>query len=354
VLPMEAVPEGEGRLGFTLPEPCGVVVAITPWNYPALLVMHKIGPALAAGNAVILKPASATPLTALSIVSDLVDAGVPADALQCITGSGGEIGTTLCKDPRVRKISFTGSRAVGEQIAKVAGLKRLTCELGSNTAMVVLDDADLDAAAAAAVLSGYTNAGQICIAAQRLLVSAAVRDEFVDRVRNGISQLRMGDPREATTRLGPLISVRDAERVRSWLDEARDVSETVIGGGREGAFVHPAIVLEPPTDSRVWSEELFGPAIAVRRCKSDDEAIAATNASRYGLAASVFTRDIDRALRFAREIRTGVVHVNNGPAWRTDFMPYGGYGDSGYGKEGVRYAMDEMSERKLVVVHPRP
>ena len=352
VLAMDAVPEGEGRLGFTIPEPCGIVVAITPWNYPALLVMHKVGPALAAGNAVILKPASATPLTALALVRDIVEAGLPAEALQCICGPGATVGEALCQDERVRKISFTGSRTVGAHIAKLAGLKRLTCELGSNTALIVLDDADLEAAAAAVVGSGYTNAGQICISAQRILVSRTTRNALIERVRDGISGLTMGDPREATTRIGPLISTQEAKRVALWLEEARDHAEAVFGGARDGGFVEPAVVVEPPLESRVWCEELFGPAVAVRAFDSDDEAITVTNASRYGLAASVFTRDVNRAIRFARAIRSGVVHVNNGPAWRTDYMPYGGYGDSGFGKEGIRYAMHEMSEQKLVVVHP--
>lgn len=354
VVPMDASAIGEGRLGFTLPEPCGVVVAITPFNYPALLVMHKVGPALAAGNAVILKPATATPLSALVLVRCLLEAGVPSSALQCICGPGSTIGEALCLDGRVRKISFTGSREVGARIAQVAGLKRLTCELGSNAALVVLDDADLEATVAATVRSGYANAGQVCISAQRVLVPRPARDEFVAQLSERVDALRLGDPNDPDTTLGPMISISEAGRVVDWIGEARSSGATIVrGGGRAGTLVEPTVILEPPTETRVWGDELFGPAVAVRTFEDDAEALAAANDTRYGLAVGVFTADIDRALRFARSAKSGVVHINSGPLWRTDVMPYGGVADSGFGKEGVKYAMQEMTEQKLVVVHPR-
>ncbi len=355
VLPMDAAPVGEGRLGYTRPEPTGLVAAITPFNYPAILVIHKIGPALAAGNAVILKPASATPLTSLFLVERLVDAGLPPLALQCVVGPGSAVGEAICADPRVRKISFTGSHAVGNAIARTAGVKRLTCELGSNAVVVILDDADPALAARAVGFSGYTNSGQNCVSSQRVLVTPANREEFIDRLSERVDEFRLGDPADPATTLAPLINETEAARVVEWISEAHGNGASVLrGGGREGALVEPAIVLEPATETRMWRDELFGPAVGIRTVADDNEALEMANASRYGLAASVFTRDIDRALRFAHELRSGIVHVNPplGSTWRADFMPWGGVGASGFGKEGVRYAVREMVEDKLVVVHP--
>jgi acyl-CoA reductase-like NAD-dependent aldehyde dehydrogenase len=353
VLTMDALPMGEGRLGFTFAEPCGVVVAIAPFNYPAHLAAHKVGPALAAANAVILKPASTTPLSARFMHERCLEAGFPEEAFQCIVGPGGAIGGALCADPRVRKISFTGSVEVGAAIARVAGLKRLTCELGSNCALLIFEDADLDAAAAAAVQSGFVNAGQVCTSTQRVLVPAALRDELVERIAAGIDALRPGDPAEEATTLGPVIAEREAERVVQWIAEAADAGATVLrGGSRDGQLVEPGLVLEPPTDAKLWREELFGPAIGVRTFADDEEALRGANDTRFGLSVGVFTQSLDRAMRFARGLRSGSVHINSGPLWRTAFMPYGGYGDSGFGKEGVKYAMQDMSEQKLVVIHP--
>ena len=202
--------------------------------------------------------------------------------------------------------------------------------------------------------NGFANAGQTCISAQRAR-SAVCSSDFVDRLTAGVAAPRPGDPTDPATTLGPLISASEAQRVADWISEAREDGATIAhGGGRDGCFVEPTVVVEPPADARVWREELFGPAVAVRAFTNDDEALAAANDTRYGLAVGVFTQDIDRALRFARGVRSGIVHINNGPQWRTDFMPYGGVGDSGFGKEGVKYAMAEMTEQKLVVIHPRP
>lgn len=352
VLAMDSAPAGVGRLGFTLPEPCGVVVAITPFNYPALLVCHKVGPALAAGNAVILKPAETTPLTALWLTRVLAEVGFPAGAMQCITGAGERLGPALCSSRVVRKVSFTGSVRVGNAIAATAGAKRLTCELGSNAAVVVLDDADVAAAAREIVRSGYTNAGQVCISAQRVLVTPGLHDAVVEEVLRGVDALATGDPSDATTTLGPVITPAEARRVVATIDDARRAGASVVrGGDADAGVVTPAVVLDPPVDSALWDDELFGPAVGIRAA-SVDEVLAVANQSRYGLSMAVFTQDVDRALHFAREIRSGMVHVNSGPLFRIDAMPYGGVGDSGYGKEGIRYAMDEMTETKLVVIHP--
>jgi glyceraldehyde-3-phosphate dehydrogenase (NADP+) len=355
VLPMDAAPVSSGCLGFTRPEPTGPVLAITPFNYPAILVIHKIGPALAAGNAVVLKPALATPLSARFLVEQLVAAGVPAPALQCLVGGGADLGPRLCADARLRKISFTGSHSAGQAIARAAGAKRLTCELGSNAALVVLADADLKRAASAIAVSGYTNAGQNCVSTQRVIVHRACRDELLERVAERVGELRPGDPANPATTLSPVISDAEGARIVSWLREARAAgAELLLGGEADGATVAPAVVVDPPADARVWREELFGPAVSVRSFDHDDEALALANASDFGLALSVMTRDVDRALRFAAQLRAGIVNVNSpfGATWRADFMPWGGIGASGFGKEGVRYAVRDMTEDKLVVIHP--
>ena len=355
VLALDVAPAGVGRLAYTRREPTGVVVAITPFNYPAILVIHKIAPALAAGNPVIVKPAGATPLTARFLVERLQGAGLPDDALQCLVGPGASVGSALCADDRVRKISFTGSEPVGHAIARAAGAKRLTCELGSNAALVVLDDADLDRAAGAIAFSAYTNAGQNCVSTQRVLVAQTMRDELVDRLIALVDRLRPGDPSDPETDLAPLIDEREAERVIAWIAEAADAGADVIrGGARDRALVEPGVILDPPITARVWRDELFGPAVSIRSFEHDDEALDWANATRFGLAMSVCTRDIDRALRFAHGLRAGLVHVNPevGATWRVDTMPWGGFGASGFGKEGVRDAVTDMTEEKLVVVHP--
>jgi acyl-CoA reductase-like NAD-dependent aldehyde dehydrogenase len=355
VLPMDAAPVGVGRLGYTRPRPTGVVVAISPFNYPAILVIHKVGPALAAGNAVILKPAAATPLTALFLVERLVNAGLPPLALQCVIGPGATVGQALVSDPRVRKISFTGSYAVGDAIARAAGVKRLTCELGSNAAMVVFADADLERAAGAAAFSGFTNAGQNCVSTQRILVERPVEERFLSLLADRIDAFSPGDPADPRTDLAPVIDKREAERVVGWIGEARAAGARILrGGDRDGTVVAPSLIAGPPPDARVWQDELFGPGVAVRSFDREDEALAAANDTRYGLAMSVMTRDLDRALRFADGLRSGMVNVNppHGSTWRADFMPWGGVADSGFGKEGVPHAVRDMTEDRLVVIHP--
>jgi acyl-CoA reductase-like NAD-dependent aldehyde dehydrogenase len=351
-LPVDAAPSAADKIGFTLRRPCGVVVAVTPFNYPALLVGHKLYPALAAGNAVILKPAGRTPLTALALTRLLLDAGMPANAVQCVTGSGSELGPALCADERVRKISFTGSTAVGRRIAAAAGPKRLSLELGANCPVVVLPDADLDAAAAASALGGYVNAGQVCISVQRILVDGDVYGDFLDALVPRVQAIRVGDPFADGTQLSALISEDEAVRVEATIRDAVGAGAALLTGGeRDGAVVEPAVVADVDPSSPLSREELFGPAVAVTRVDGIDEAIALANDSSYGLGAGVFTSNVTSALRFAREVECGSIQINWTPLWRADAMPYGGLKGSGFGKEGPRYAIEEMTELKTIVFH---
>jgi acyl-CoA reductase-like NAD-dependent aldehyde dehydrogenase len=355
VLPLDAAPGGAGKLGFTLRVPCGVVVGIAPFNFPLNLVCHKVGPALAAGNAIILKPASNTPLSALRLTEILLECGLPPLALQCVTGAGGDVGTALCKDERVRKITFTGSVEVGKKIVAVAGLKRVTMELGSNSPLIVLDDADLNKATDAILATGYGNAGQVCISAQRIIALPKVYDELLDRLRPKVEGLTAGDPLAASTRMGPMIRESDAARVESWVQEAvAQGAKLLVGGSRRGTLHEPTLLAEVSPDMRICRDELFGPAVGVLRAANVDDAIRLANDSRYGLSAGLFTQDIDAAMKFARQAESGNIHINWGPAWRADLMPYGGLKESGLGKEGPKYAIQEMTESKTVVLHLPP
>ena len=351
-VPVDASANGAGKLAFTLRQPCGVVVAITPFNYPAMLVVHKVGPALAAGNAVVLKPARQTPLTALFLTRALLEAGLPENAIQCITGPGSELGDVLCADPRVRKISFTGSTGVGEQITRVAGVKRLSLELGSNCPLIVLPDADLDKVAAATVTGGYVNAGQVCISVQRVLVAREVYGDFVDVLTPLVEALRTGHPLDEATALGPVISEPEAKRVEQTIRDAVGGGATLLTGGeREGAVVAPTLVGDVDPAMGISRDELFGPAVALTPVSGIDEAIRLANDSDYGLGAGLFTSNLEHALRFAREVDSGSIQINSSPLWRADLMPYGGLKGSGIGKEGPRYTVEEMTELKTVVFH---
>jgi acyl-CoA reductase-like NAD-dependent aldehyde dehydrogenase len=351
VLPFDAAPNGAGKFGFTLRGPCGVVVAITPFNFPMLLVLHKVAPALASGNAVILKPASTTPLVALELTKLLLEAGLPPLGIQCVTGDGSAIGAQLCSDRRVRKITFTGSTAVGEQIASIAGVKRLSLELGGNAPVAVLADADVERAAEQVATAGYANAGQVCISTQRVIVDQKVYADFIDALAPRVTAIQIGDPFEADTRLSAMITQGEAERVERWIGEAVDEGARIVaGGGRDGAIHSATVVADVDPSMRMFREELFGPAVGVTPAPDGREALRLANASEFGLSAGVFTRDIDVALRYAREIDSGVVYINAAPPWRADLMPYGGVKQSGVGSEGPRYAVQEMTEVKTVVI----
>ncbi|MGW1777949.1 aldehyde dehydrogenase family protein [Streptomyces sp. NPDC002143] len=346
---------GQDKLGFTLRQPCGIVVAITPFNYPALLVLHKLAPALAAGNAVILKPATSTPLTALELAECFVDAGLPEGVLSVLVGSGKVLGDALVADRRVRKISFTGSTATGEHIARVAGVKKLSLELGASCPVVVLPDADIEAAASAVAAGGYVNAGQVCISVQRVITHPAVTGDFLDALVPKVEAIRTGDPSSPDTTMGALITAAEAERVERAIAQAgADGARVLTGGERDGAVVRPAVVADVDPRSPFSQDELFGPAVAVSPADDWESAIAQANGTDYGLGAGIFTSDIAGAVRAVREIDAGSIHINWTPLWRADLMPYGGLKGSGYGKEGPRAAVGEMTEVKTVVLHGRP
>lgn len=349
---VDGAPGGQGKFGFTVRIPCGVVVAITPFNFPLNLVCHKVGPAVAGGNAVILKPASDTPLSAIKLTELFLEAGLPAEAIQCVTGSGGTVGDAICADSRVRKISFTGSRDVGAHIIKTAGLKKVTMELGSNSPLIVMPDADVATAAAATVASGYSNAGQSCISTQRVLVDSAIYGDYLDAVTPLVEAIPTGDPLDESVKLGPMIKEAEAQRVGSWIDEAVQSGARVLtGGGRQGAIYEATVVADVSPRLRIATEELFGPAVTVTPFDGIDEALALANDSNFGLGAGIFTENIRWAMEFVRRMESGNLMVNWAPNWRVDLMPYGGLKESGLGKEGPKYAVQEMTETKMVVFH---
>ena len=354
-LPLDAN-KGTGleKLGFTIRQPVGVVVAISPFNYPALLVLHKIAPALAVGNSVLLKPARSTPLTAIALAKCFSDAGLPEGVLQVITGSGAELGSALVKDPRVRKVSFTGSTSTGVQISNVAGVKKLSLELGSSCPVVVLDDADIDYATDAIALGGYINAGQVCISVQRVIVDEKIMSNFLDALKPKVEAIKVGNPKNDDTKVGTLINESEAIRVENSIKQAvSDGAVLLTGGTRDKTIIKPAIVCGVNPNSSFAQDELFGPAIAVSSANGIKEAITLANSTVYGLGAGVFTKNVDVAIQSAREIDAGIIHINWTPLWRADLMPYGGLKSSGVGKEGVRSTVTEMTEEKTIILHGR-
>jgi glyceraldehyde-3-phosphate dehydrogenase (NADP+) len=328
-LPLDAN-KGTGldKIGFTLRQPVGVVVAISPFNYPALLVLHKLAPALGSGNSVVLKPARATPLS--------------------------ELGDALCSDSRVRKISFTGSTSTGTYITRIAGVKKLSLELGASSPVVVLPDADLELATRAVALGGYINSGQVCISVQRVIVHEKVKDDFLQALKVRVEAIKVGDPKADGIEVGTLINAKEAERVATSIRVAISEGATLITGGElDGSIVSPAIVADVNPSASIAQDELFGPAVAVSTATSVEEALDFANSTPYGLGSGVFTRDVDSAIRAAREIDSGIVHINWTPLWRADLMPYGGLKASGIGKEGVKSAIEEMTEVKTIILHGR-
>lgn len=349
VVPFDGAPTGGGRFGFYLRVPVGIVVAITPFNFPLNLSAHKIAPAIAAGNAVILKPASATPLSGLALGRILLESGLPGEAISVVTGSGGTIGRQLVADRRPRMVTFTGSADVGKAIMRDAGLKKMAMELGSNSAVVVTEHCDLEAVAKRVTVGAFALAGQVCISVQRVLAQNTVADELLRLMADATSSMKVGDQLLEETDMGPMIDEREAGRAQAWCDEARGMGAAVVTGGtRAGTLFEPTIFEGVPDAAGVWKDEVFAPVVSVNRYRLLDEAIECVNRSRYGLQAGIYTDRLEDALRASHEIRCGGVIVNDVPTFRVDLMPYGGEKDSGIGREGPKFAIEEMSEIRVV------
>ena len=351
VVPMDAAQAGEGKLAFTLREPIGVVGAISPFNFPLNLVAHKIAPALAAGCAVVLKPAGQTPLSALTLAELEDEAGLPAGWLNVLVGPASEIGDVLVEDERVKAITFTGSSEVGWGIRERAARKKVLLELGNATPVIVHDDADVAEAAAKLAAHAFSFAGQSCISVQRIYVQKRVYDEFVAGFLPQVEELVVGDPADAETDVGPVIDEGARERILSWIDEARDGgAEVLVGGDLDGDLIRPTVIANAAPDLKVCREEVFGPVCVVNTYESLDEAIALANGTRYGLQAGIFTADIRAALRAARSLEFGGVTINEAPTFRSDQMPYGGVKDSGNTREGPAYSVRELTEPRVVII----
>ena len=351
MVPMDGSQAGEGKLAFTQRLPIGVVGAISPFNFPLNLVAHKIAPALAAGCAVVLKPASQTPLSALLLAELETDAGLPAGWLNVLVGPASEIGDALVTDDRVRLITFTGSAEIGWGIRERAPRKRVNLELGNATPVIVEADADVEDAAARCAVNAFSFAGQSCISVQRVFVHENVYDAFRGTFVPAVEKLVVGDPADDETDVGPLITRDDRDRVLAWIDEARAAGATVLTGGElEGELLRPTIVERPPPSTKLACEEAFGPVCTIEPYGSLDDAIDRANATRYGLQAGIFTSNLRTALEATRRLEFGGVTVNEAPTFRADQMPYGGVKDSGNTREGPAWAVREMTEERLVVI----
>ena len=345
----DQAPGSENRSGYYRLEPVGIVGAITPYNDPLNLVAHKVGPAIAAGNAVIVKPDSKTPLSALKLGAALHVSGLPDGVLQVVTGEGREVGNVLVEDPRVRLISFTGGRSTGEAIARRAGLKKVAMELGSNAPVIVMDDADLEQAVTANVSGAFWAAGQNCLHVQRLLVHRGVYDEFKQRFVAAAEQYKLGPKLDESTDMGPLITEEHAHKVERMLQRALDQGATLLTGGtRQGTRMAPTVVEGVPDEAELATDEVYGPVTLLRPVDSLDEAIRVANAVDFGLQAGIFTNDLDSAHTAISELRYGGVMVNDSTDYRIDAMPFGGFKGSGLGREGVAFAVHEMTEPKVV------
>ncbi len=350
-LPLDAVQAGEGYFGFYLRRPLGVVVAITPFNFPLNLVAHKVAPALAAGNTLVLKPASTTPITALKLCQVLQEAGLPAGAINLIVGPGGTIGEWLVTDPRVAKVTLTGSKAVGKRITEMAGIKKVTLELGNTSPVIIAPDADLAFAATRCAIGAYYNSGQVCISVQRIYAQRPAFDPFQDLFVKATQRMVVGDPLDERVDVGPMIDEHEAQRAESWIKEAQAGGAHVLAGGtRKGSVLQPTALTGVTSSMKVVAEEVFAPVASVIACDDFEQALEQANASEYGLQASVFTRDIDRVLQAIRRLDFGGVIINDSPAFRTDHMPYGGNRQSGLGREGVRFAIEEMTNLQMVAI----
>ncbi len=351
-IPVAGAPGSENRLAFTIRVPVGVVAAITPFNAPLNTVAHKIAPAIAAGNAVVLKPAELTPLCSTALARVLTEAGLPPGYLQLVCGPGETVGAALVADRRVRFYTFTGSTAVGLAIKQHSGIAKTHLELGSNSASIVAADADLDLVADLVTRAGFRKAGQVCTSVQRLIAHTSVIDDLADRLAARVKGLVAGDPRTPGVQVGPMIAPAEAQRAASWIRQAAAGGATVLAGGEcDGPVLTPALLRDAPADSRIMTDEIFAPVVALTPTDSVDAAIDLVNAGDYGLQAGIFTRDIDTAFAAARRLRVGGVIINDTSSYHADVMPYGGVKNSGYGLEGPKYAVQDMTDPRVIVLN---
>ncbi|WP_289141801.1 aldehyde dehydrogenase family protein [uncultured Brevibacillus sp.] len=352
-VPLDAAPGGEGRLAFTIRKPIGVVGAITPFNFPFNLVAHKVGPAIAAGNTVVLKPASQTPLSSLILADIFAEAGLPAGALNILPGKGAVVGEKLVGDSRIAAITFTGSPAVGIAMKNKAGLKRVTLELGSNSAVIIDHNVEITQALIdRCVMGAFSFSGQVCISLQRVYIHQSKYEEFLEKFKAATEKLVLGDPLKEETDMSSLISLKDHERMGAWVQEAVDAGAHVVTGGKAvtDRIYAPTILTNVGAHVSCSCQEVFGPIVVVTPFETIDEAIEAVNDSRFGLQAGIYTSDIHAAMRAAEELEVGGVMINDIPTFRVDNMPYGGVKDSGFGREGIKYAVEELTELKLIAI----
>lgn len=351
LVPMDLARGFESYVGLARRVPVGPILGITPFNFPLNLVAHKVAPALAAGNPLVLKPAPQTPLTALALGEIVLGAGLPPGAFSVVPCENA-LAERMVADPRFAMLSFTGSAAVGWMLKAKCGKKRVALELGGNAGVVVEADADLDLAADRCATGGFSYAGQTCISVQRIFVQEAGYDRFVAKLLERVAALKVGDPTDEATAVGPLIDEAAARRVEDWIAEAAAQGARVLTGGkRVGSLVEPTVLADVTPSMKVSCREVFGPVVTVSRYAAFPDALAALNESDYGLQAGVFTRDVARIFRAYRDLQVGTVLANEIPTFRADHMPYGGVKDSGLGREGVRYAIEEMTELKLLVLN---
>lgn len=348
-IPFSSFPGGENRKGYYERVPIGVVLAITPFNDPLNLVAHKLGPAVAAGNSVVLKPATVTPLSGIKLVEAFVEAGLPSPVMQVLTGYGAEIGDPLVKDPRVRMISFTGGVEAGLRITTLAGLKKIGMELGSNSPVIVWKDADLEWAAESCVSGAFWAAGQNCIGVQRIYIHRDIYGKFRDRFVELTKKYKIGNKLQEDCDMGPMITEGEAKRLKGWIEEAEEMGAKVLcGGKRTGALLEPTVLENVPKKATLHREEVFGPTVNLYPVDGADEALAEANSIEYGLHAALFTRDVDMAFKLAYGLDCGGVMINDSTDYRLDSMPFGGIKNSGLGREGIKFSLQEMTEPKTI------
>jgi len=351
VLNCDAVRGMPNRHALVLREPVGIVLAITPFNYPLNLVAHKVGPAIASNNPIILKPSSLTPLTALKMAELLINLGIPKRMLHVLTGNSSEIGDYLVANPSFKKISFTGSVPVGKSICQKAGMKRVSMELGSNDPLIVLNDADIKKAVNCATVGAFGNNGQRCTSIKRIIIENSVADQFIEAFINRTKGLKVGDQMVLTTDIGPLITEKAAKEVENQVESAlNNGAVCLLGGKREGTLFWPTILDHVTSDNPIVIEEVFGPIAPIIRVEDFEEAITVANSTNYGLQAGIFTNRLDKAMEAAKRLQVGGVIINDGPGFRAEHLPFGGLKDSGLGREGVKYAINEMTQLKTVVL----